>query len=45
MVTGPKAAHLAGKSLAKKSTPKNQKTVDGSDLEAAKKPKPKPKKK
>lgn len=32
MATGKKAGSLAGKGLGKKSTSKNQKTVDASDL-------------
>lgn len=37
MTTGKKTASLAGKGLAKKSTPKTQRTVDASDLAQAKK--------
>lgn len=37
MTTGKKAAHLAGKQLEKRTTPKPQKTVAASDLSQAKK--------
>lgn len=45
MATGKRPASLAGKSLRKKGTPKNQKTVDASDLAQAKHKRKKPKRK
>jgi hypothetical protein len=40
MVTGKKPASKAGKELADKKSTKDEKTVAGSDLSQAKKPKP-----